>query len=382
MERSFCVPNSTEGCGSGMCMDPGNTCQCFDGYVFDYTQMMFPNCYLTLVTKVALLSVLGGSALVSGIVAVFYVRYTSKIARKLCLAAAIAGFAQALHVLSLALEGRPSIATMTFFIIMNTFGGGVCPVLLLWTFISPVLQFLSVAHAKENLIRTLRLVVVQLSVAQMISYPIALYFLVNKNDFRKYNIVIAVTLLYVTVYTLAWSFALRKYSRVLLDHIDITIAAREQNKLDNTSLVQFRRKLVFVSWLVVQMTSAVSAVAFSVSLLYWILGVHPYRFIIYFIMAIPFPLNNLAMVFFAVRNQQSSYFMAITLPTRMEARRTIIELSNNYLFRTTARGGKTGGTTTEISDVGQSKHSKMVVTPPPVVVVVVEEEETLVDEFL
>ena len=72
LHEVFCTPNETgSACGYGRCNTQGTFCECDDGYVHDFTQMMFPNCFLSQKVKIVLLSILAACGLFSGLVALF-----------------------------------------------------------------------------------------------------------------------------------------------------------------------------------------------------------------------------------------------------------------------------------------------------------------------
>jgi len=51
MERVFCIPNTTLGCGNGLCETSGTSCTCTIPFEYDLTWLRFPNCVLDFYTR-------------------------------------------------------------------------------------------------------------------------------------------------------------------------------------------------------------------------------------------------------------------------------------------------------------------------------------------
>jgi ABC-type branched-subunit amino acid transport system permease subunit len=139
MDEVFCVPNETTGCGFGICNELGTGCACDPGYTFDYTQMMFPNCFLSQSVLVGLLSVFGAISLLAVVASVWVLKSRKRkgIPLQLCYLALATGVLGCGYALCLGLEGRPAVGTAIFYGLLCWTGAGLSPAVLIWMFTSP-----------------------------------------------------------------------------------------------------------------------------------------------------------------------------------------------------------------------------------------------------
>ena len=128
------------------------------------------------------------------------------------------------QIISLAVEGKPGIATAIFWILVYVIAACVSPFVLLWTFVSPTLDLLMM-HAKQNIvyIRFKTLVILYLcSQIGILGTAVGYQY---QGDYRMFNVVVSAQFIFSTFYALAWFGAIRYYSLVLFKHMDALIAS-------------------------------------------------------------------------------------------------------------------------------------------------------------
>ena len=74
---------------------------------------------------------------------------------------------------------------------------------------------------------------------------------------------------------------------------------------EDDPLVYHRNKIAFVASQVQQLAFIVAVSASSTAIIYFVLGVHPYRFIVFFLFTLPFNINNLTILYLAVAKKKS-----------------------------------------------------------------------------
>ena len=325
-ELPFCTPNTTIGCGQGICDSNGAFCSCFPGYEHDYTQLMFPNCFMPYAAKAALFAFLGIFSLFNAIVPFFFIFKSKGLPRKLFITVIVSGIAEAAMLLALGLGGQPNIPSLISLMILNAFGGGAAPALLTYTFLSPVLEMLRLSKLHRIARRVLIGLTIVISLLPIVLYSYALARL-SLNDFRSFNIISVVVYLIIALYAFIYFVLGRYFGKWLLKEMD-TILARHyrvskgkpvnsesetvaSNNLEpptqfSEQLLLHRKKIEFVLDQFQSLTLGTVVSMVVISVLYFVLGVHPYRFVIYAIFIFPFNLSNLTLTYLAITRKAGS----------------------------------------------------------------------------
>ena len=209
--------------------------------------MLFPNCYLTNAGRTAILACIGGVCGVTAIAALYIMRGKRRLPLMLCQVAFVTCLVQVGQIISLALEGKPGIATIIFTILACVAGACVSPFVLLWTLVSPTLDLLMM-HAKQKVVsdRFKALTLVYLC-AQIAIYGTAVGYQ-YQGDYRTFNVIVSAQFIVVAVYAGVWYAAIKYYSSVLFKHMDALIGSSGERsvagvKSSSDKIVAHRKRL-------------------------------------------------------------------------------------------------------------------------------------------
>jgi hypothetical protein len=158
-DEIFCMPNTTTGCGNGVCNALGTSCACFEGYIFDYMQNQFPNCYLWQDMRTGILITFGvvSVGVIFASMLVLWLKKPRGIPLKLNFIALATGVIGSCYTIALWQEGRAGIVTNVFFALLVVTSGGVFPAVLLWMYTAPYFNHFkgTTFVTKKSVMRTL-----------------------------------------------------------------------------------------------------------------------------------------------------------------------------------------------------------------------------------
>jgi hypothetical protein len=239
--ETFCVPNTSIGCGNGICNLRGDFCQCNDGFVHDFTQMLFPNCFLAESTRLAMLISISILCGIIGAYGAYLATRRRSFARWMCLIVLANSGVEILHLISLGLEGKPGIATMLFLALLDTIGGCIAPFCLLWALCAPAVDLTLQLEKKRLIELRIKGCIVLFAVIQVALFSPALAYQYAGN-FRMFNTIFASVLAYVAVYAIIWTIAIRYFSVLLFKRMDEVLANLDA-KHKSDQLVMHRKRL-------------------------------------------------------------------------------------------------------------------------------------------
>jgi hypothetical protein len=268
--KSFCIENTTTGCGFGICDTGGITCTCDSGYIHDYTLLRFPNCYLTETIRTASLFTIFGLGALVVLWGLYHVPYTSKLPRKLCMTGILSALFEICFFLSLYLEFKQGPASVFFFLASMTVTICIqCP-LFLYTFLSPLLDMMRKRYILDELKKVwIALCIVHTS----LSITLFALYIVYNNDDSTWNILLCSYELYLVVYGIFVVISVHFIANRLVRDID-----RIRSTI-STDLTEYRNTLRKVSIrLKVLIAIGVSLLIIVVSV-YLCYGAFPYVFI-------------------------------------------------------------------------------------------------------
>ena len=142
----------------------------------------------------------------------------------LCQVAFITCMLELGQIISLALEEKPSIATIIFLILVDVLGGCVSPFVLLWTLVSPTMDLLMM-HAKQDIVAFRFKALSLLFLCEQIAMFGAAVGYQYQGNYRMFNVIVCAQFIFIAVYACVWFGAIRYYSLLLFKHMDALIAS-------------------------------------------------------------------------------------------------------------------------------------------------------------
>ena len=166
----------------------------------------------------------------------------------LCQIAFVSCLVQVAQIISLALEEKPSIATIIFLILVDVLGGCISPFVLLWTLVSPTMDLLMM-HAKLKVVSTRFKALTTLYLCEQIGAFGAAVGYQYQGDYQMFNVIVSAQFIFIAVYAAVWFGAMRYYSLVLFKHMDALISSGERSapssgsKSSRDKIIAHRKRL-------------------------------------------------------------------------------------------------------------------------------------------
>jgi hypothetical protein len=239
---------------------------------------------------IALLATLGAMFFLSAIAALFVVRGKRGIPRKLCLVAVLGGAFGGL-------EDRPGPASSVFVALVNSIGGGATPALLLRLFTLPFSNKFKSNKTQHWWLKFLAIFAFFIPLINVVTYsncggphrrtrPVCD---LQPGDF------------YSTVLRGGLRAVMGDYELALLN--DLIKALDASIKLNSNGASgfagTFKKRVNFIRNIFTALCLAIVPMGSVLELLYFVIDVHPYRFVMWFIFNASSPLNNVGVLWFS-----------------------------------------------------------------------------------
>lgn len=201
---------------------------------------MFPNCYLNKNGEIAFLAVIAVFCFTIMCAGVFMLQGSRGLPRTLIQCVIVSSMSEIGHLIALGVEGRPGIPAMIFLMGVHVISGCLAVFVLLWSFVSPTLD-LMMMHAKQGIVRQRMMVLTALFALEQIAVFTPALVFQYRGNYQVYNIIVAVQLTIIALYTLMWAVAVKYYSSILFVKMDHLINSVE-NSADSV-IARHRKRL-------------------------------------------------------------------------------------------------------------------------------------------
>ena len=268
--ESLCIPNTTQGCGNGICLPDGSSCVCSAGYIHDFMWMRFANCYLTEPARAALLLFPFSCAVASIAWSLYNLRGSTKMPRLMCYGALGLGISEAGMMLGIYLEQKIGNVSMFFFALLIICSTCYSIPLFIWVFVSPIVAMTKKPMIKERMKRMWMGMVIGVVSLSMMSW---ILMFIYQDNVRAWNLIMASYFIELSFIGCVYFFLSRHWSNRLLQELTV-LQANVSTDLEEYKqvLIRISRVIFFVA------TSALSLII--IAAVYLSIGPWPYAHIV------------------------------------------------------------------------------------------------------
>lgn len=278
--HNFCVANTSERCGHGICLPDQSACVCDVGYIEDFTWLMCPNCYLPSTVRFPVLILLAFISILTGMFGVYICRNMVGVPRRLCQGASLVTFFNAAMMIAEILEGRPGRFTLLFQFIFMTIAIIYLLPVLLFSIVSPVLDILRKRQELKRLVRILKMTAV---VYCLIVTTFWILFCVFVDDYLTWNLLYHACNIYANAHVLTLCFFIRKWFLRLITQLnEIERSTTISNRSIGWEAYRSSLKLTVSRINFCMPMICISLSTFTV--VYFAYGCFPYMFVFFFFM--------------------------------------------------------------------------------------------------